>query len=153
MLINKPKILLCSSDSSDKDIVMSILSLHIGQLFFSLQLKCLITLHYHYMSFSRRFYPKQLTINVFNHEYKLRTTRIKKVTFLKESQTTKVPEVSAIQVPLKCWSVFIHDIVRKDVPLVPGGRCGDFLLMSVGSSFHHWWSKDSKQSGFFRVHD
>lgn len=50
----------------------------------------------------RHFYPKGLTISVFNHEYKLGTTRIKNEAFLQESQTTKVPEVSAIEVPLKC---------------------------------------------------
>jgi len=32
-------------------------------------------------------------ISSFKQEYKLRTTRIQKVTFLQESQTTKVPKV------------------------------------------------------------
>jgi len=53
------------------------------------------TLHYitwHHMSFSRRFYPKRLTISAFNREYKLRTTRIQEVTFPQHSRTTKVPQ-------------------------------------------------------------
>jgi len=43
----------------------------------------------HYMSFRRRCYPKRLTISAFNLEYKLRTTRIQKVTFPQHSRTTK----------------------------------------------------------------
>jgi len=39
------------------------------------------------MSFSRRFYPKWLTISAFNLESKLRTTRIQKVIFPQYSRT------------------------------------------------------------------
>jgi len=35
----------------------------------------------------------RLAISAFNHEYKLRTTTIKNVTFLQESQTTKIQYV------------------------------------------------------------
>jgi len=38
----------------------------------------------HHISFSRRFYPKRLTISAFNQEYTLRTTRIQKVKFLQD---------------------------------------------------------------------
>jgi len=55
---------------------------------FSQSQKHYITLHH--VSFSRRFYPKRLS--AFNLEYKLRTTRIQKVTFPQHSRTTKVPQ-------------------------------------------------------------
>jgi len=45
----------------------------------------------HDVSFSWRFCSKRLSMSEFNHEDKLRTTRIKKVPFLHESQTTKTP--------------------------------------------------------------
>jgi len=48
-----------------------------------------ITLHH--MSFSRRFYPKRLAISAFKLGYKLRTTRIQKVTFPQYSRTARVP--------------------------------------------------------------